>query len=308
MNMRIINWIKNNKFTSLLLLVILYFIYTNWLSNSIWYGGDNLMYPEASSRSNMLKVADGSSGLLGGIKMPYPINQPPPAPEVKDRMIIQESYLSLLIRDVGKAISDIKTKSTSFGGYFVNSNLSTPDSGASGQIIIRVPQNYLDETLVFLRSLAVKVVSENLQGSDVTDQYVDNDARMKILDGNKARFMEIMNKAEKVEDILKVQQEIFNIQSQIDNITGQQRYLSKNAQMVKMTIYLSTDELSLPYAPIQSFRPSVIFKQAVRSMLTTLQKLGSLVIWVAVYAVIWIPGVLIFFIIKRKRERNSFSH
>lgn len=306
--MRIINWIKNNKFTSLLLLVILYFIYTNWLSNSIWYGGDNLMYPEASSRSNMLKVADGSSGLLGGIKMPYPVNQPPPAPEVKDRMIIQESYLSLLVKDAGKAISDIKTKSTSFGGYFVNSNLSTPDSGASGQIIIRVPQNYLDETLVFLRSLAVKVVSENLQGSDVTDQYVDNDARMKILESNKARFMEIMNKAEKVEDILRVQQEIFNIQSKIDAIAGQQSYFAKNAQMVKITIYLSTDELSLPYAPIQSFRPGVIFKQAVRSMLTTLQKLGSLVIWVAVYAVIWIPGVLIFFIIKRKRERNSFSH
>lgn len=306
--MPIITWIKNNKFTSLLLLVILYFIYTNWLSNSIWYGGDNLLYPEASSRSNMLKVADGSFGPLGGISMPYPINQPPPAPEVKDRMIIQESFISLLVNDVGKAITDIKNKASNLGGYFVNSNLSTPDSGASGQIIIRVPQSYLDETLVFLRRLAVKVVSENLQGSDVTDQYVDNDVRLKILDGNKARFMEIMNKAEKVEDILRVQQEIFNIQSQIDNITGQQRYLSKNAQMVKMTIYLSTDELSLPYAPIQSFRPSVIFKQAVRSMLTSLQKLGSLLIWVVVYAVIWIPAVFIILIIKRKRNRNTLRH
>lgn len=306
--MRIINWIKNNKFTSFLLLVILYFIYTNWLSNSIWYGGDNLMYPEASSRSNMLKVADGSSGLLGGIKMPYPVNQPPPAPEVKDRMIIQESYLSLLVRDVGKAISDIKTKATSFGGYFVNSNLSTPDSGATGQISIRVTQNYLDEILVFLRGLGVKVVSENLQGSDVTDQYVDNDARMKILESNKARFMEIMNKAEKVEDILRVQQEIFNIQSQIDAIVGQQSYFAKNAQMVKITIYLSTDELSLPYAPIQSFRPSVIFKQAVRSMLAALQKLGSLVIWVAVYAVIWVPVVIIILIIRRRRTRSAVFH
>ncbi len=305
--MKIINWIKNNKLTTLLLLVVIYFIYTNWLANSLWYGGDNLMY-QGSSRTSMLKVADGSPGFLGGINMPYPINQPPPAPEVKDRMIVQESNLSLLVNDVGKVITDIKNKASNLGGYFVNSNLSTPDSGASGQIIIRVPQNYLDETLVFLRSLAVKVVSENLQGSDVTDQFVDNEARMKILEGNKARFMEIMNKAEKVEDILRVQQEIFNIQSQIDNITGQQRYLSKNAQMVKITIYLSTDELSLPFAPIQSFRPDVIFKQAVRSMLTSVQKLGSLLIWVVVYAVIWIPVVLIIFIIKRIRERSSLSH
>lgn len=303
--MRIIDWVKKNKFTSLLIIIIIYFIYTNWISEVQWNGVGGMDY----SNSAMFRVADeSSSGLLGGVKMSYPVNQSPPAPEVKDRMIIQESNLSLLVKDAGKAISDIKAKATGLGGYFVNSNISTPDSGASGQIIIRVPQNYLDETLVFLRRLAVKVVSENLQGSEVTDQYVDNDVRLKILEGNKARFTEIMNKAEKVEDILKVQQELFNIQSQIDSITGQQRYLAKNAEMVKITIYLSTDELSLPYAPVQSFRPDVIFKQAVRSILTTLQKFGSLVIWIAVYAVFWIPGVIIILIIKRRRARNSILH
>lgn len=303
--MRIINWVKKNKFTSLLIIIIIYFIYTNWLSDGRWNGTNSTSY----SNNAMFRVSDGSlPGLSGGVNMPYQANQSPPAPEVKDRMIIQESNLSLLVKDAGKAISDIKAKATSLGGYFVNSNISTPDSGTTGQIIIRIPQSYLDETLVFLRRLAVKVVSENLQGSDVTDQYVDNDTRIKILEGNKARFMEIMNKAEKVEDILKVQQEIFNIQTQIDNITGQQKYLSKNAQMVKITIYLSTDELSLPYAPVQSFRPDVIFKQAVRSILTTLQKLGSLVIWIAVYAVIWIPVVIIILIIKRRRVRNSILH
>ena len=307
--MRIIDWVKKNKFTSLLIIVLIYFIYTNWLANSFRNSADNLTYSGVSNRSSMLRVSDGSEPeYLGGINIPYPANQSPPAPEVKDRMIIQESYLSLLVKDAGKAISDIKAKTTGLGGYFVNSNISTPDSGATGQIIIRVPQSYLDETLVFLRRLAVKVVSENLQGNDVTDQYVDNDVRLKILEGNKARFTEIMNKAEKIEDILKVQQELFNIQSQIDSITGQQRYLSKNAQMVKITIYLSTDELSLPYAPVQSFRPDVIFKQAVRSILITLQKLGSLVIWIAVYAVIWIPGVLIILIIQRRRAKNSTLH
>ena len=306
--MRMINWIKNNKFTSLLLLIVIYFIFTKWLSNSFWNSAGNLTFPGTANRSSTLEFLDSSPEYAGGVNMPYPVNQPPPAPEVKDRMIIQESYLSLLVKDVGKAISDIKTKATSLGGYFVNSNLSTPDSGATGQVTIRVTQNNLDETLISLRSLGVKVVSENLQGRDVTDQYVDNDARMKILENNKARFMEIMNKAEKVEDILRVQQEIFNIQSQIDSITGQQNYLAKNAQMVKITIYLSTDEMSLPYSPTQSFRPSVIFKQAVRNMLMTLQKLGGLVIWVAVYAVIWVPVVIIILIIKRRRERNSLSH
>ena len=53
----------------------------------------------------MFRVADRSlPGLSGGVNMPYPLNQSPPAPEMKDRMIIQESNLSLLVKDAGKAV------------------------------------------------------------------------------------------------------------------------------------------------------------------------------------------------------------
>ena len=55
-------------------------------------------------------------------------------------------------------------------------------------------------------------------------------------------------------------------QSQIDSYKGQQDALKKNAQLAKLTIYLSTDEIALPYAPSETFRPQIIFKLAVRGI------------------------------------------
>ena len=134
----------------------------------------------------------------------------------------------------------------------------------------------------------------------VTDQFVDNEARLTILEKNQAKFEDIMDRATNVQDILQVQREIFNLQSQIDGIKGQQNYLSKTAQMAKITIFVSTDELALPYSPAEPWRPEAIFKRAVRSLVGTMQGLGTAVIWLAVYSVVWAPALGIFWYLKNR--------
>lgn len=299
--MPILNWIKRNKLATILLLILGFFLLKNIVfylfppryQAADYYGGvSNFSVPS-------MGLSKDSGFALPGI-MPPVYREAAPAPEVKNRMVVQESSLSLLVKDVRQALTSVKGKIESLGGYIVESNLSSPEQSPSGQIILRVPQEKLDEALIFLRAQAVKVVSENLSGSDVTDQFVDNEARLKILNANKARFEEIMAKAVTVEDILRVQQEIFNLQTQIDAIVGQQNYLTKTAQTSRITVYLSTDELALPYAPSDSWRPEVILKNAVRSLLKTLQNLGTLIIWLAVYGVVWVPVLLVAFLIYRR--------
>lgn len=298
-----LNWVKRNKLAAFLLVVVAYFL-LKWLLNN-FFGVVPLTSRKAPPLLPPPVTLEGAPSSQG-IGLPSfipPYSQPPaPAPEVKDRLVVQDSHLSLLVKNVSQTLGAIKNRTTELGGYMVESNLSRPEEGASGQITVRVPQEKLDEALEYFRSLAVKVVSENLQGEDVTDQYVDIEARLKTLEKNKARFEEIMDQAVKIEDILRIQQEIISLQAQIDSLKGQQNYLEKTAQMSKITFFLSTDELSLPYAPSQPWRPEVIFKQAVRSMLGNLQKLGSLIIWVVVYAVIWLPIVLIIWWLRSRRK------
>ena len=148
--------------------------------------------------------------------------------------------------------------------------------------------------------MEVKVGSKNLNGTDVTDQYVDNEARLATLEKTKTKFEEILASAIRVQDILEVQRELINLQSQIDAVIGQQKYYEQSAAMARLTVYLSTDEFALPYSPSESWRPEVIFKQAIRSLITHVRKLGTALIWLAVYSPVWLIGLLLIRFLRKK--------
>jgi len=302
--MQVISWIKKNKLTSLLILILLVIFVKNWFS-------DNENYNLSVNRSSYDTTESLSLPGLGGADMGAAMKMgrggivPPPqdfapAPEVTDRKVIQEGDVSLLVKDVRQSADSIISQATTMGGYMVNSYFNNPGEAPSATVTVRVPATKLPNFLFFLRTHGVKVVSENLSGQDVTDQYVDIEARIATLLQTKTKFEQILAQATEVSDILNVNQQIIGIQSQIDSYKGQQQFLDKSAQSSRVTIYLSTDEFSLPYAPSESWRAEVIFKQAVRSLVTNLRKAGTALIWLGVYGVVAIPILLIARIILKR--------
>ena len=284
-----LGWLKKNKLLALVFLALVCLVFKNYLFPTYRLRqGQKLISPEMSF-----------------LPPPMPGRDYAPAPEIEDRLVIRESTLSLLVENVVDSIQVIQQKTESWGGYLVNSDLyhSEETEAASGSITIRVPQEKLDDSLTYFRGLAVKVVSENISGQDVTDEYVDIEARLATLQKTKVKFEAILEKAEKVEDILKVQRELINLQQQIDHWQGRAQYLEKSAEMSRVIIYLSADELSLPYAPTQAWRPKVILKQAIRSLIYLMRKTGAVLIWFGVYAVIWVP-VLVIYLFWRHRQKK----
>jgi len=231
----------------------------------------------------------------------YPIPQPEVAPtETKDRLVVQESSMSLVVKDVREVGDKIIEKAKEVGGFMISSSLTKPEDAPFANISVRVPADKLKDVLDYYRKLAIKVSSENLYGYDVTDQYVDIEARLATLNKTKAKFEEILRSAVKVQDILEVNREIISIQSQIDSYKGQQKYLEQTAKLARITVYLSTDELALPYAPTQAYRPSVIIKQAVRSLIATYRKVVTALIWIVIFIPVWVPLLLIYRFLKRR--------
>jgi Domain of unknown function (DUF4349) len=220
------------------------------------------------------------------------------------RMVISTSNLSLLVKDVKDAGDKVLNFANEKGGYMVATSYNRPTESPFATITVRIPSGKFDEALNYFRSLAIKVSNENLQGRDVTDQYVNIEERLSTLTKTKTRLQSIMEMTNDVTEIIKVQKEIINLQSQIDSLVGQQKALEQEVAMTKITVYLSTDELSLPYTPDTKFRPQVIFKLAVRSLLNSLRSIGELLIWVTVYGVIWVPAIIIYKLIKRWRNKK----
>lgn len=291
-----ISWVKSHK-----LVVLLTFIVVVLLLK------DRIVTPYSSLklRQTSLPNAGVDSGSFGSLGLGAPAMERtmsdtiyPPTPEApptdaKERLVVQNSEVSLLVKDVVDSRNKIIAYAEGNGGYMVNANTSNPQDAPTAYITIRIDSGKLQAALDFFHSLSVKVVSENLTGYDVTDQYVDVEKRIAILEATKAKFNEILASAREVSDIINLNQQIINIQSQIDSHKGQQEALKQNAKLARLTVYLSTDEIALPYAPSETFRPGVIFKLAVRSLVGHLRTFATYFIWIGVYAVVWLPALVL---------------
>lgn len=281
-----IQWIKTHKLILVLAVVVLYLLKDRLVpelsfiprSRMDFSGRASLPSEEISLKRPALGALPDQSGFS--------------IPNTSDRVIIQESNLSLLVQDVRKIGDEIISYAKGVSGHMVSSSYSRPEESPYAVVTVRVSTEKLDEALTYFRSLAIKVTSENLRGTDVTEEYTDLDARLTTLRTTQSKFNEILAKATQVQDILTVQRELITLQDQIDRVIGQKQAIEKNAALTKATIYLASDELALPYVPDQAFRPALIFKQAVRSMVAAIRFVGAALIWVGVYAVIWVPLLL----------------
>ncbi len=297
---KILDWIKKNWIIGLLLAYIAY----GWMQNNlgrIGYSVGGSSYSGVAMTDMAAPAPMMTKSLsLGGSNMMYREAAPV---EQANRMVVQDTNMSMLVKDVAKAIKEIEKTVTVAGGYMVNKGLSRPEGAASGNISVRVPVTKREDVLEEIRGYGVKVVSENVYGSDVTDEYVDLEARLANLNKTKAKMEAIMDQATRVEDLMSVQNQLNSIQMQIDSLKGQQKYLEQTAKLTLISVSLSTDELALPYAPDGVWRPEVVFKNAVRSMLGTLRSVANLIIWTFVYIPVIILVVLVIWLLRMFKNR-----
>ncbi len=297
----IVRWARTN-WAIILLVVIIIFL----LGRS-----QSVPVPFSSKRVGLSaeSVAMGAPSMVAydqaddyGIAPPEPNVPPTTAP---DRLVIKDTTVSMVVSNVTQALQGIESTASQFGGFLVNSNLTVPEGASSGSITIRVPADARDSVLDAITALGVRVISQHVSGHDVTDQFVDIQARLNVLEQTKTKFETLLDQGENVTELLQVQRELINIQSQIDSLRGQAQYLEQSAQLSRITVYLSTDELALPFAPDDAWRPTVVFKQAVRSLVRTVRNGIDSLIWIGVYGAVWIPVVLIIGVIMHARKRKK---
>lgn len=310
---KILDWIKANKLSTVLLLILGYFLLNFGVATPFLGSYDRQdTYPssmmESAGFGGMGFAPTADTMLQKGIDLPIsPINEVTPQPNVENRKVVTESNVSIVVKEVRGSLDQIQSKAEELGGYMVNASLSSPGETANGWLTVRIPATQLTGFLEYLRSNSIKVVNESVSGTDVTDQYVDMEERLRTLNKTKTIFEGILDSASDVDEIIKVQDRILSVQSQIEYLQGQMQKLDATSSTTLVAINLSTDEYSLPYAPDEPWRPEVVFKLAVRDLVTTFRGLATKVIWLAVYTPIWLPALTIFIVAKAwwKKRQNT---
>ena len=232
-------------------------------------------------------LADGSAGTAG-----------PDLPS-GERMIVRQGSLVMVVEDLAQALEKAAETAGTLDGYVIYSS-QQGEEGAS--VALRVPSDKFDVAMAALRSLALRMVKEDIRGQDVTEEYVDLESSLRNLEAAESQYLELLKRADKVEDALKVQQELVNVRGQIERIKGRMNLLERTTDM---------SEIDASFQPSRSPEPLVrpewssgeTLRGALRSLANFGQGLAGVGIWLLVYSPLWIVLGLIAFILWRRFSR-----
>lgn len=164
-----------------------------------------------------------------------------------ERKVIHQAQLELKVKNLEKAQMKIENKVAEYGGYVVESNVYREDEElVEGTITVRVPEAHFQDFLADSEGEASEVVGRNVTGQDVTEQYVDLKARLKSKRAVEERLLAFMKDAEKTEDLLKISSDLAVVQEEIEQLTGQMKYLENQTSYSTVTVTLSQDRIVVP--------------------------------------------------------------
>ncbi|MBR6501984.1 MAG: DUF4349 domain-containing protein [Clostridia bacterium] len=143
---------------------------------------------------------------------------------IDSRKLIKEISLSVETKDYDNYIANIRKNVTSSGGYIESSNEFTDDDFRSFTATIRVPVGETDSFTEFA-SKGVIVTERSESVEDVTEQYVDIEARIKVYEAEEESLLEIMKQADNVTDVISVEERIAAVRAQIESYTAQLKSL-----------------------------------------------------------------------------------
>ena len=156
---------------------------------------------------------------------------------------------------------------------------------------------------------ALEVRSESTESQDVTEEYVDVEARLANLEATADRVRNFLDVARNVEEALAVNQELSRLEGDIESLKGRRDYLRQSAAFSSLSVYLTPDELSQPIE-VAGWRPEGVAKSAIESLITAFQWLGNVAIWAILFCLPLglLVGIPLFFLIRffyRRRRRTQ---
>ncbi|HWQ12771.1 MAG TPA: DUF4349 domain-containing protein, partial [Roseiflexaceae bacterium] len=223
----------------------------------------------------------------GGVAQERPQGQVP----ASQRLVIRNASLSLQVENVREAEASVRAKAAELGGYVVSSQTNGEGDYMTAVVVFRVPAAQFDAALSGVQGLAKKVLSRNVSGEDVTEEYVDLESRLRTLEATRDRLLDLLAKAQTVEDALSVNSALTDVQGQVEQIKGRMQYLRQSAALSTISVELHP----VPVTPIvveDAWQPLQVARGALRDLLEFGQGLVNLAIVLLIWTPVWLPLVL----------------
>lgn len=240
---------------------------------------------------------------------------------VQERLIVRTGVLSIQVLDTKQAIDAIAALAVQYGGFVVSS--TTYNQGSyyaddatnlallSGDVVIRVNVENFDAAIQAIEEMTPDVTknvsSKTITGEDITSDYVDSNAKLAALEETRTKLNEILSTAKTAEETLLIYREITDVNSQIEVLKGQIKYMKDSAVLSSISIHIDT--IRPTGITVKPWSLVEIVSDAVQNLLESGQKLGEFLIYFIISVLpflllIGIPLYLLFRWIIRKIARG----
>jgi hypothetical protein len=251
------------------------------------------MEAEAPGRGSLDGSASGGAGAAPAAGAPAQAQQ-------FDRLVIKTADISLQVESVREAETAVRAKVQALGGYVVKAENSGSDEDLTARITFRVPAQRFDEALAGVQGLAKKVLARTVSGDDVTEEFVDLQSRLRNLEATRDRLLTFLEKAATVEEALKVNESLSQVQGEVEQVRGRMEYLKQSAALSTVTVALSPVPAIAPIVEEGGWQPLAVARGALRELIELGQGLANVAIVLLVWTPVWLPFVALFWWLRRR--------
>jgi hypothetical protein len=233
------------------------------------------------------------------------------ASQAVERKIIRNANLTLEVTSPPETQRKISSIAESHQGFVVTSEATqrTIDDASKPAItvnlVVRVPAAQFNQTMEEIRGVSARIIQEKTTGQDVTEEFMDLEARIKNQKALEGQFLEIMKRAGKVEEALNVQRELAEVRTEIEKLEGRRRFLANQASLSTITMILQSptqivNAAGFWYSIRSAFADGVDAAAAIILFL-----IRAVIVLLPIVILIFLPIALIArFIIKRLNRRR----
>lgn len=155
---------------------------------------------------------------------------------VTDRKIIKAGNINFRTSDIESTRTGIIAATEKQGGYISKNEITDHGYRIQCNLEIRVPFAKFDTLLKNIESNAEDIESQQMHATDVTEEFIDIEARLQTKKTLESRYRELLSRAISVEDILKIEEEIGKLREEIESVEGRLRYLNDRVSLSTLNV------------------------------------------------------------------------
>jgi hypothetical protein len=202
---------------------------------------------------------------------------------VQERLVIKNADLAIVVKDPEVRMKQISDLAVEMDGYVVSSNLYQSYYGPNSievpeaTVAIRIPSERLDEALERIKEGASDIQYENVSGQDVTSQYVDLQSQLKAKQAAEKKLLEILDEAQRAEDVLAIYLQVQSVQTEIEVLKGQIKYYEESAALSAISVRLIAEE-GTQTIEVGPWKPAGAVKDAIQDLIFFVQNFAEFLI------------------------------